>query len=217
MNDMKQLITRQREQLDKHINWVKHEGGIENPTWLNTWFSPQQQRRLKWIRGMVLSAGSESVIELGCNYGYVLAYCTHGITCSRVGVDVNEKVVELARILSPRSAFVCADIRVFVELMTILTANKLPVMYDTVLLTDVLEHFSFDTVLRVIDKCKVVAQKNLIITVPNGNYDTEESRNLKHCCLITSDCVKLMKEKLYPMKVRTHSDHYFIYIEALKH
>lgn len=188
----------QREQLEKYLEWVKTEGGVEGPTHLSTWFKPHQQQRLRWLK---LNCRG-TIMELGCNWGFVLAYCN-----GNVGVDWNEKSIALAKILNPRKDFVVADIR------------KLPFpdnYVDTVLLPDVLEHLAWEDVPHAIAEGKRVAKKKILITIPNGDHHTSEAASFKHRYLLTAGKRQELVNMLKPWQVKTTVTYYFVTMEVTK-
>lgn len=168
---------RQRDQLDRYLKWFKEEGGIEGPTHLDTWFKPQQQNRLAWLKMKCVG----TVMELGCCYGYVLAYCG-----GQIGVDHNEKSIELARILNPSKEFVVADIR----------ALPFPDDYvDTVMVCEVLEHIPWDDVPKTLREARRVAKQKVLITVPDGEELTPEATSFKHQWLCLWDNAEDMRNE----------------------
>jgi len=192
------MARRQREQLRKYLKWIEDEGGVEGPTHLDTWFKSHQISRLRWLRRRCTG----TIMELGCNYGYVLAYCK-----GQIGVDWNEKSIELARILNPTKEFVVADIR---EL-------PFPDGYvDTVLATDVLEHLSWEDVPKAIEEAKRVARLKVLVTMPNGEHDTPEATSLKHQFLLDRKRRIELEEMLKPWRVNVLTTYHFVLMEALK-
>lgn len=141
----------QREQLDKYLAWVQEEGGVEGPTRLMTMFTPEQELRMNWLRERC----SGRILELGCCYGLVLAYC-HG----HIGVDSNEKSIALAEVLNPGATFVHGDFR------QLQFPDK---SVDTVMIPDCLEHIPWDDVPQVINEALRLARQRVLITLPNSN------------------------------------------------
>ena len=128
-------------------------------------------------------------MELGCNYGFVLAYC-NGDT----GVDWNERTIDLARILNPSKEFLVADIR------------ELPFPdnhIDTVLLTEILEHLPWEDVSKAIKEVKRVARLKVLVTVPNGTYATPEATSLKHQWRADSLRQQSIKKMLAPWEIKS--------------
>lgn len=193
-----QVAKHQREQLAHYLSWVRDEGGIEGPTHLSTWFKPNQQHRLLWLRHNVVGR----VVECGCCYGYVLAFMG-----GQLGIDWNERSIALAQILNPEAKFLVCDIR-----RLSLGDDE----YDTVVLPDVLEHLAWETVPRAIAEAKRVARCRVLITVPNGELDTAESTSMKHQWLATKDRIAELKKMLGPWKVSSKTKWDFVLIKADK-
>ena len=162
----------QREQLARYLEWVKAEGGQEGPTHLATMLSDGQQERLCWLRAE--SAGT--IMELGCNWGYVLAYVR-----GHIGVDWNQHSIELARILNPSLEFRCEDVRE-------LSAGDRSV--DTVILPDILEHLAWEDVPGVVRAAQRVARQRVLITLPAP--DSRYATSPKHRWLATGDKVEAL-------------------------
>lgn len=188
---------RQREQLERYLKWVKEEGGVEGPSHLDTWFKPHQQYRLRWLKRHCVG----TVMELGTNYGYVLAYCG-----GQIGVDWNPQSIALAGILNPGKEFVVADIR------------KLPFpdnYVDTVLLTDVVEHIPWEDVPKALKEARRVAKQKVLITVPDGR-NIPDSTCFKHIWICSTEKVKAMAAEFPYGKVTIDRKRGFILMEVTK-
>jgi len=189
---------RQCEQLDRYLKWVSEEGGGEGPTHLDTWFKPHQQNRLRWLKKHCVG----TVMELGCNYGYVLAYCG-----GQVGVDWNQKSIELARILNPAKEFVIANIRNL----------PFPDMYvDTVMASDVLEHIPWENIPQALKQAKRLARHKILITVPDGETDSADAICFKHRWLATPERVQAITKEFTNEKVTIERKGGFILMEVKK-
>lgn len=189
---------RQREQLDQYLKWAEEETGLEGPTHLDTFVRPEQQERLAWIKDHC----EGSVMELGCGWGYVLAYCDGAI-----GVDINPKSIALARILNPRRVFVEGDIR------------DLPFQdnfVDTVVFADCLEHIPWEDVPGALKEGKRVARKKVLITMPNAEYATKTSASFKHRFLMTQAKFEELLDGLLSLKVSYERNYFWVLIEAKK-
>ena len=162
----------QREQLARYLEWVKAEGGQEGPTHLATMLSDGQQERLRWLRAE--SAGT--IMELGCNWGFVLAYVR-----GHIGVDWNQHSIELARVLNPSLEFRCEDVRE-------LSAGDRSV--DTVILPDILEHLAWEDVPGVVRAAQRVARQRVLITLPAP--DSRYATTPKHQWLASPDKVEAL-------------------------
>lgn len=184
----------QRGQLEIYLKWSREEGGVEGPTHLSTWFKPHQQFRLEWLRTNCFG----KVMELGSNYGYVLAYCG-----GQIGVDHNENTVRLGQILSPDKQFIHADIRNL----------PFPAGYvDTVLLSDVLEHLPWKDVSKAINEAKRLASDRVLVTVPQGH--TEDGRNFKHRWLMTKERQREVRNMFHPWHTSLFVDREWVLIRA---
>jgi hypothetical protein len=156
----------QREQLNKYLEWVKTEGGIEGPTHLSTMFKPHQKVRCEWLRENCIG----KILELGTCYGFVLAYCG-----GHIGLDINPASIQLARILNPEMEFIVGDIR------HVPLADK---SVDTTIIPDCLEHVPWEDVSLVINEAIRVSRMRVLITVP-WEEDGLEAGSFKHQWLCT--------------------------------
>jgi SAM-dependent methyltransferase len=168
----------QRAQLEKYLEWVRTEGGIEGPNRLTTTFTPHHEELMMWLRHRCLG----KILEFGCNYGIILAYC-HG----HIGIDINPQNIELARILNPAAEFIVSDIR------CVPLPDK---CVDTVMVPECLEHVPWVDVPGVISEAERLARTRVLYTVPNP--DTETGHSFKHQWLCTTD--KLMEIKKHLLK-----------------
>lgn len=192
-----QEAQRQKEQLDRYLAWVRAEGGEEGPVRLSTYMKAHQRTRIRWLQ----QHSEGSILEVGCNWGYVLA-CLGGGT----GIDKNPQVLALARLLAPQSMFLQIDLT-HDGFLSLATGS-----FDTVLLSEVLEHLPWDFVQRIVSDARRVARKRVLMTVPDGTEDTEDATNLKHAWLATSDRVrKLLDYAGSPVVL--YRDGSFIYIQ----
>lgn len=184
----KLLRDRQQEQLERFLAWEKEQGTLELPVRLDTLLSQENQARIVWLArriwGLPSSWGYWSydlpyipdittgrrILEVGCNWGYILANVR-----GQVGVDINPALVQLASALSPTREFQVAD------------ARSLPFpdrSFDIVMLPEVLEHLPWEDVPLAIKEAQRVGRE-VFITVPNGDLDSEEAHNFKHRYLMT--------------------------------
>ena len=188
----------QREQLERYLRWQKEEGGIEGPTHIETMFSPEQQQRLAWIKEHCKG----SVMELGCGYGFVLAFCG-----GQIGVDYNPHSILLAHILNPRKIFIEADIR------------KLPFpdgFVDTVVFADCLEHLPWNDVSIAIAEGLRVCREKILISTPNSDYGSRTSASFKHQFLLTQPKFEDLLNMLSSLKVNYVRNYFWVLIEAKK-
>lgn len=192
-----QEAKRQKEQLQKYLAWVEKEGHTEGPTRIDTMVKPQQVNRMEWLKEHCVG----TVLEVGCNFGIVLAWCG-----GQAGVDLNPHNIALARILAPKRKFLVADVR------------RLPFQdgeFDTVMLPDILEHLYWADVPEALKEASRVAQRKVLITVPDGETDTAEATSFKHTYLATPEKVKAMAAN-FPGTVTIERKEGFIMMEVRK-
>ena len=178
---MTNYSTRQQAQLQRFLEWVKTEGGVEGPTQLKTLFKPYQLARLAWLKENV--AGY--TLEVGCSYGAVLAYVG-----GHVGVDIAPLNIELARILSNDLEFQVANA------LALPFPNK---AFQTVAIPDTLEHLDFPEGVRLAiqEACRVSWQR-VLVTMPDGAEDTEDATNFKHQFLLDEHTLAELLEMFPP-------------------
>lgn len=153
---------RQQEQYRRFQQWASVGGVLERPILLDTYMKPHQQKRLQWLR----EHARGRIAEVGMNWGYVLAYVG-----GHAGVDINPALVELARVFAPHR-----DLRIGDACALPWDAKS----FDTVLLTEVLEHLEWRDVFRAVEEALRVAAAQVLITIPDGNHDTEDATSFKH-------------------------------------
>lgn len=191
---MEEII--QREQTERNIEWIRGEGGREKPVKLETYQQPLQQRRINWIIEHCM--GTNNILEVGCSWGYVL-----NMVQGRTGIDINQDNIERARIIFPCYNFDCGDVTKGLPY-----ANR---SFDIVLLSEILEHISWDKVGFVVREALRVARQKVIITLPIKD-------NIKCACcfkhkwvptpLKISSILQLFKNS----KLKTGE--FFVYIET---
>jgi len=187
---------RQREQLDKYLRWVREEGGADAPTHLETLFRPEQQQRLMWLKEHC----EGSVAEIGCCYGFILAFCD-----GQVGVDINPQNVLLAQVLNPRKIFFEGDIRAL---------SLSDSFVDTVMVADCLEHIPWEDVPKALSEALRVARKKVLITMPNAEYATRTSSLFKHTFLLTQDRFEAILDMLRDHEVHFERNYFWVLIEV---
>ena len=189
---------RQEAQLSKYLEW-KNKGGFELPIQLTTLMRPEQQFRINWIKS---NCHSRDVIELGTNFGFILASVG-----GRVGIDISEQCVELARVLQPDKTFLIADI----------TKPPLPFApheFDVCIMAEVLEHLLFETQVPIaLSEAIRITRHTLLITFPNGEHDTVDAVAPRHAWLGSVDRVEKL-QALIPGKKKIIFDKNFVLIKA---
>lgn len=169
---------RQRELLERHSQWVAEEGGMELPVQLDTYFRPEQQERIKWLN--LRTEGT--VLDVGCSWGYLLA-CLGG----QAGVDINDRLLDIARLLVPGRQFVCGDAR------ALPFADK---SFDTVVIAETLEHLWWmEGVGQAILEARRVARKRILVTVPAPD-EGAEAESFKHQWFAGPDEQRALKRLL---------------------
>lgn len=177
---------RQEAQLKKFLAWKDNEGGEELPTQLSTLlFNPHQLERMDWLKKN--KAGY--TLEVGTNWGLVLAYMG-----GHVGIDISQRNIALARILSPGLEFHVADA------MALPFEDK---SFQTVSVPETLEHLDFPKGVRqaIQEACRVSWQR-VLITMPDGVHDTEVATSFKHRFLLDEPTLAELL-KMFPPGGRT--------------
>lgn len=144
-----------------HEQWIAEEGGVERPTHISTLRQQCQQKRIAWL--MYHAEGT--ILEVGCNWGYVVNKCCRVPGRTGYGVDLNPENIKLAKEKFPEQHFFCGDA------LRLEFGNA---EFDTVILPDVLEHIEWEDVPFAIAEAKRVSKEKILITLP-----FEETK--KHC------------------------------------
>lgn len=190
---MEEII--QREQADRNRNWIANEGGHENAVHLETYQQPLQQRRINWIIKQCI--GTNNILEVGCSWGYILNKVQ-----GHTGIDINQDTIELARKAFPSYTFDCVD-----------ATKGLPYTecsFDIVLLSEVLEHISWDNVDSLVRESIRVARKKVLITLPIKS-NVKCACCFKHKWVPTPLKISIISHLLNNPKQEL--DDYFVYIE----
>lgn len=133
---------------------------------------PIQRERVDWLWQNVTGR----TVDLGCANGYVTEHCG-----AALGVDVNLKRLEVARILRRGSAFEQHDI-----------TRPLPYSdhaFDTVLLAEVLQKLVWRAVPEVVAESLRVGRR-IVVTVPNAakpDYERHLVENPEHLWIATPE------------------------------
>jgi len=193
-----QEAKRQKEQLQRYLNWIEREGATEGPTRIDTMVQPQQVSRMQWLKEHCVG----TIIEVGCNFGIVLAWCG-----GQAGVDSNSANVRLAKILAPRREFTRGDV------------CSLPYpngYFDTVMLPDILEHLFWSDVPTALEEARRVARRKILITFPDGESDSPMALAFKHAWLATPEKVLAIKGIFSAAAVTIKRKEGFILMEVIK-
>jgi len=210
--------------------WCEREGGIEKPVKLSTYQEPCQQQRIKWLIDRCKDA--TSILEAGCSGGYVLRKVGNEYTI-KCGFDINANIIAENKNKFTNIQWEVVDATESWPF----TDNQ----FEVVLLSEILEHVPLRKVWNVIQEAARVAQKKILITLPNATMPYYNRRNveaLKHqwACnwekLWWISCAFIphwMQTLYFPFKwqelfTRQHNwnrigilqDQDFIYIEAIK-
>jgi 2-polyprenyl-3-methyl-5-hydroxy-6-metoxy-1,4-benzoquinol methylase len=191
------LQKRQQQQYKRFEAWARDESTEERPVQLSTYMEPIQQARIQWLSDNCLG----TIVEVGCSWGYVLAKC--GGQC---GIDINPRLVELATALNRDARFLAGD------------ARDVPLTdqsFDTVLLTEILEHVTLEDVPKVLTEAIRIARQRILITIPMGDHDTKEAICFKHrwlCDSVTLD--NIIQQNLGEYHVELLHDGTFYYLKA---
>lgn len=182
--------------------WVREEGGIENPTHDETITQECQQKRIQWL---CQNSIGDRILEIGCNWGYILdAVRKHNKSKFCVGVDINSKNIEKALIEFPDCFFRLEDI---IKTGLSFADNS----FDTVMLPDILEHISMEYVLSIIMKSLKIATNKVLITLP---LEEKKAHCFKHKWVPQISNVLDICKTLFigGLKVEFSSDNDFYYI-----
>ena len=171
-------MNRQTFQAARHDVWIAAHGVMERPVQLDTYLKPHQAARYKWLKSQAYG----TILEVGCSWGYILAYVG-----GQQGVDINPNAVEIAKVLARERQFQVA------------TATDLPFedgSFDTVMLPEVLEHMNWEHVPQAITEALRVAKRRVLITLPDGREDTEDATNAKHVWIADDARISVLTDML---------------------
>ena len=187
-----------------HNEWLEKEGGIENPTHNETIAEECQQRRIKWLRE---NAVGNRILELGCNWGYILdAVCKYSKASFGLGIDINPANITKALKSFPDRYFIARDITDPFK-MKVFFDNS----YDTVMIPDTLEHLTEDGVKFAISEALRIALAKILITLP---LEENKKHCFKHKWIVDDEWVykiaDILRMGCKSVGVSTDSDFYYI-------
>ena len=187
-----------------HEEWLKESKGIEGHTKQGTLDQECQKNRIKWIVENVHG----SVLEMGCNWGYITNAICEKLGRTVMGVDVNSANIVRATNEFPDLYFFVADITKKI----IWLADRI---FDTVILPDVLEHLPFMDVGNAIEEAGRLTKNLILITLP---WEESKRTCFKHRWEVNMGAINLIITKLrgMDMDVYTFCDNEFYYINAFK-
>lgn len=186
---------------ERNRRWIEEEGGIEGPTHLETLMQPEQQKRIEWLK---LHCQSKSILDIGCNWGWVLSQVD-----GQCGVDINPNNIALARERFPERQFSVGDVTGGLGF----SGGS----FDTVIEADLLEHLDwFDGVEKALKEGIRIARGRLLVTLP-WRRDNKCALCFKHHWLVTEDSISRIGMWLmaHCQSVSYDCDGNFIYLEAL--
>ncbi len=190
-----------------HDEWVKTEGDIEHPTHLKTLQKPEQVARIVWLKSHIGHA--VEVLDMGCNYGYVLNQLVGYYPDRCCGVDINIENIDKAMKEYPLIHWMVGDVTKKWQF----DDNS----YAVVVLAEILEHIPLDKLKFVLSEAIRVARVKTLITIPYRPTD-DCAFCFKHLWIPTDSSVGYVVMELASKKqtVTVESDGNFVYIEATK-
>jgi SAM-dependent methyltransferase len=108
---------------------------------------------------LAATADCESVLELGCGVGNRLAVCR---CAARVGVDAHLPYLEMAK---RRWG---GRIRRYIHSEALDYVTRTGLVYDAILMIDFLEHLEKTAALQLLERCRVVASRRIVLYGPEG-------------------------------------------------
>lgn len=182
-----------------HKEWLEKDGGVEGPTHDETLAQTCQKRRIKWL----IDHSVGDVLEVGCNYGYIVAEVAKKTGGQCVGFDINRNNILIANLKYPHVDFFDVDV----------TEPWADREFDTVMFPDVLEHIPEDKLDFVLSSAAKVTKDRLMITLP---WEEKKRRCFKHKWLVNDTMLEVIMIHLvsYFDCVVRDCDGDFIYILA---
>lgn len=185
-----------------HEEWLENEGGIEGPTHKETLEQECQKRRIEWL----IDNSVGDILEIGCNYGYIVADAATKTGGKGIGFDINGENIKLARkIYASRRDLYFFEVDV--------TKDWAEREFDTVMFPDVLEHIPEDKLEFVLTSAATVTKNNLLITLP---WEEEKRHCFKHRWIVNEYVLDRIEEILqrHFNFIFKHCDGEFIFIKA---
>jgi SAM-dependent methyltransferase len=105
-------------------------------------------------------AGYQSLLDVGCGFNSPIRRFRNLVPV-RVGVDGFAPAIDASRARGIHTNYVLADLRE-------LERHFAPVSFDVVLASDVIEHFTKDQGLRLLEAMERIARHRVIVFTPNG-------------------------------------------------
>ncbi len=120
--------------------------------------------QVKRIETIIENLKGNSFLEIGCGEGYIIGRIKlHKPDARCVGLSNEPLGIKEARIGHPAVEFICKDVYEYAP------TEK----FDTVILPEVIEHL--DDPKKILTKARQIANKRIIITVPNRNKIENET------------------------------------------
>ena len=157
---------------------------------------------MNWLGELIQKevTDEDSIIDLGCG----IMSATDGLNSLILGVDIWDKYLDHIK-----NKF--QTVKISMEE----TDRFMDKSYDVVLCLDVLEHLEYSLALKILDECKRIARRKVIIYTPSIHKDNSEAEkdawglgpniHQKHISVITKEDLKIRGYQVYdPMKDNSH-------------
>lgn len=159
-NGQVQPIPMSDSEASERVDYEAFWQGYWNDT---TIYGPACRHRRRKVTEMLRSIPHDSVLDLGCGDGSLIADCRQHLDAEFEGSDISESALEIARANVPGVRFFQLD----------LMAGSPDKTYDAIVLSEVLEHIEDDeAVLRAIAPWS----RHVVISVPGGPADKVDRR-----------------------------------------
>jgi len=154
----------------------------------------RMQFRLEWLKQNT----ETPVLEVGCATGYVLNYvCSQG-----VGVDINRERLKVAKIRNLNSTFFLSDAE---------NLEFLDKSFNTVIVSEVLEHMPFKKSIKVLHEAARVGY-NVLVTLPKESGEEGRNKNPEHYWLATKESIDKLTENYTILEMYEDQDFFFFKI-----